>query len=82
MQPLEPNDEEELEKQDQDYGTPFSLPDDTSGKIASDHPSTDDQMDSQELYDAGLSTTAGADESEADKPSIVSYDPEFKEPEE
>ena len=82
MQPMEPNDEEKLEKQDQDYATPFSLPDDAAGKIANDHPTTDDQMDSQELYDAGLSATAGADDSEVDKSRVVSYDPESKEPKE
>ena len=79
---MDPNDEEELEKENQDYATPFSLPDDVTGKIASDHPSTDDQMDSQELYDAGLSTTAGADESETDKSYVVGFDSESKDPKE
>ena len=82
MQPQDPNDEEKLEKEDQDYGTPFSLPDDAAGKIGSDHPSTDDKMDSDELYNEGLSATAGADESEADHPDVISYDPESKEPKE
>lgn len=75
---MEPNDEEKLEKEDQDYDTPFSLPYDAAGKIASNHPSTDDQMDSDELYDMGLSATAGADESEADHPVVISYNPKTK----
>ena len=76
---MEPNDEEKLEKESQDYDTPFSLPDDAAGKIVSDHPSTDDKMDSQELYDQGLSAAAGADESEADQSAVISYNPETKE---
>jgi hypothetical protein len=79
MQPMDPNDEE---KQAGDFDTPFSLPDDATGKISSDHPATDDKMDSDELYNEGLSVTAGADESGADDPNIISYDPEFKEPKE
>lgn len=80
MQPMEPNDEEKLEKLDQDYDTPYSLPFDSTGKIAKDHPTTDDQMDSDELYNAGLSVTAGVDESEADKTDVVSYKPKPKKP--
>jgi hypothetical protein len=81
MQPQDPNDEEKQEKQVNDSSTPFSLPDDAAGKIGSDHPSTDDKMDSDELYNEGLSQTAGADESE-NKSDVVSYDPDFKKPKE
>lgn len=78
MQPMKPNDEEKLEKLDQDYDTPFSFPPDAVGKIAKDHPTTDDQLDSDELYNAGLSVAAGIDESEADKFKVVSYKPKSK----
>jgi hypothetical protein len=80
MQPQDPNDEEKLEKEDQDYGTPFSLPDDAAGKIGSDHPSTDDKMDSDELYNEGLSATAGADESDADNSDVTGFTPKSKKP--
>ena len=75
MQPQDPNDEEKLEKQTNDYTTPFSLPDDAAGKIVSDHPSTDDKLDSDELYNSGLSATAGSDESEADASDVIGYNP-------
>ena len=80
MQPMDPTDEEKLEKEAGDYDTPFSLPDDAAGKISSTHPSTDDKMDSQELYDEGLSATAGADETQADDPTVLGYIPQSKKP--
>lgn len=78
MQPMEPDDEAKREKLDQDYDTPFSLPYDGQGKISNDHPSTDDQMDSDELYDQGLSVTAGADQSEPANSAITSYEAKSK----
>ena len=72
---MEPDDEEKKEKLDQDFDTPFSLPYDAKGKLPIDHPATDDQMDSDELYDQGLSATAGADQSEPANSAVVSYNP-------
>lgn len=80
MEPMRPNKEEKLEKQDQDYETPFSFPYDAKGKIAPDHPTTDDALDSQQLYDEGLSAAAGIDESAPKRSKVTAYKPKIKNP--
>jgi hypothetical protein len=60
MPPLEPDDEEKKEKLDNDYDTPFSLPSDVNQGISDDNQVTDTNLDSHELYDAGISGAAGA----------------------
>ena len=47
------------EKLAQDYDTPFSEPHDKRGQLSDQHPSTDTDLDEHELYDAGLSESAG-----------------------
>lgn len=78
MEPIEPNKEEKLEKEDQDYETPFSFPYDAKGRVAKDHPTTDDELDSQQLYDEGLSATAGVDESAPKRSKVTGYKPKSK----
>jgi hypothetical protein len=59
----EPNDEEKLEKIDQDFEPPMSLPSDVAGAGSqSTHPQTDDINDIQEAYDAGIPAEAGLPE--------------------
>ena len=96
MQPDEPNDEERLEELPGDEGqTPFTPAapgrDDTRSAgsdpaLADDqqlddtHPVTDSGIDSQELYDEGVSGAAEAQEpnSGEDGDAVVDYNPPDK----
>lgn len=64
---------------DEDYDTPFSAPTDTvdSGHLDTLHQATDNatDIDSQQLYDEGLSGAAEATEPNA-KSLVEGYDPE------
>jgi len=53
------DDEEKLEKEDQDYDTPFSPPDGIADNIPLDHPEIDTNVDIQEWYDEGRSGASG-----------------------
>jgi len=87
MQPDEPNDEERLEQLPEDGQTPFSPadaardpdadPDDErqiEEKIDDTHPSTDDSVQPEEVYEGGLASAAGASEPNAGN-SVVGYAP-------
>lgn len=49
------NDEDEQEKLDQDYSTPFSAPSGTQDTTDDTHPEADTNVDSMEHYDEGIS---------------------------
>ena len=55
--PLQPNDEEKLEKLPEDQDTPFSAPTDQPSGVGPkvDDPALDDRPDDQEFYDEGPS---------------------------
>ena len=55
----EANDEEKLEKEAQDFDTPFSPPDGVQDTIPKDHPELDTNADTQQWYDEGRSGAAG-----------------------
>lgn len=73
MPPDEPNEEEKLEQLPEDGDTPFTPAKDVADNLSSQdpasrvnpqgfddtHPSTDDKLDSQELYDEGPAEAAG-----------------------
>lgn len=54
IQPLDPDEEDKTEKLNEDYASPFSLPDDIPDSVKKDDPRLDDPIDSQEAYDDGL----------------------------
>jgi hypothetical protein len=92
----EPNDEVRQEKLDQDYDTPFGVPDtqtpaaqpgdsdiadspdhtndDDTGALGADHPSTDTNIQAEELYDEGIAGAAEAGEPNAES-DVLGYDP-------
>ncbi|MBX4191068.1 hypothetical protein KW794_03185 [Candidatus Saccharibacteria bacterium] len=49
------NDEDEQEKLDQDYSTPFSAPSGVHDTTDDTHPEADTNVDSMEHYDEGIS---------------------------
>jgi hypothetical protein len=69
----ETNDEEDLEKEDQDYSTPFSPPEGTKDTIPKDYPELDTNMDSQEWYDEGRS--GAAEVSDPGSQGVMGYTP-------
>jgi hypothetical protein len=69
----EDNEEEGLQKEEEDYSTPFSPPSGIIDRIPKDHPDLDTDADIQEWYDAGRSAAAGVDD-EGDK-GIKGYHP-------
>ena len=90
MPPDEPYDEEQLEELPEDYETPFSPTRETkdliaspggmsfaTSKLDSTHPSTDSNIQLEELYDEGLSGAAEAEEPNA-QDSVVGYSPPAK----
>jgi hypothetical protein len=67
------NDEDEQEKLDQDYSTPFSAPSGIDDTTDDTHPQADTNVDSQEHYDEGIS---GATEtSDPGNRGILGYTP-------
>lgn len=87
MPPDEPYDEEQLEELPEDYETPFSPTREANDRIAapggisfatskldSTHPSTDSNIQLEELYDEGLSGAAEAEEPNA-RDTVVGYKP-------
>lgn len=87
MPPDEPYDEEQLEELPEDYETPFSPTRESkdmisapggmsfaTSKLDSTHPSTDSNIQLEELYDEGLSGAAEAEEPNA-KDTVVGYNP-------
>jgi hypothetical protein len=50
------------DEQPEDYGTPFSEPDELKSTIPPDHPQTDSNIDLHELYDEGLDGAAEIEE--------------------
>ena len=87
LPPDEPNDEEKLEELPDDEDTPFSLPDEREVDISdeengrykrpeldSTHPSTDSNLQDEELYDEGVSGAAEAGEPNAND-AVVRYRP-------
>ena len=90
MPPDEPYDEERLEELPEDYDTPFSPtrePKDmiaapggisfATSKLDSTHPSTDSNIQLEELYDEGLSGAAEAEEPNA-RDTVIGYNPRPK----
>lgn len=69
----ETNDEEKLEKEDQDYDTPFSPPDGVQDTIPKDHPELDTNADIQQWYDEGRSAAAGV--SDPGSQGVLGYTP-------
>ncbi|MGH7157066.1 MAG: hypothetical protein ACREGG_03085 [Candidatus Saccharimonadales bacterium] len=69
----EANDEEKLEKEDDDYSTPFSPPEGTADNIPKDHPELDTNVDIQEWYDEGRSAASGVDDPQGE--GILGYTP-------
>jgi hypothetical protein len=69
----EANDEEKLEKETQDFGTPFSPPAGTQDTIPKDYPELDTNMDSQEWYDEGRS--GAAEVSDTGSQGVLGYTP-------
>jgi hypothetical protein len=92
MQPDEPTDEERLEELPQDNQTAFqpadpprddslSLDDSTQASnstLDSTHPVTDSGIDTQQLYDEGVSGAAGAKEPNSGN-SVTDYEPNDEE---
>jgi hypothetical protein len=85
MQPQDLNDEARQEELSEDNGTPFQAATPSSDSTENNgpvtdstldatHPATDGDLDSTEVYDAGVSAAAGAsdDSTESD---VLSYDP-------
>lgn len=56
------NDEDDQEKLDQDYSTPFSAPDGVKDSTDSTHPQADTNVDSMEHYDEGISGATETDD--------------------
>jgi hypothetical protein len=68
---LEPKDDivswtDNEEQLAEDSGTPYGPPDDIRSSSPIDEPSTDDGIDSDELYQEGLSGATNADDDEID----------------
>jgi hypothetical protein len=68
---LEPKDDiynPELDEQKllNDYETPFTPANDVHSHVPIDDPSTDDQLDSDELYQEGIGGATNADDEEVD----------------
>lgn len=89
MPPDEPNDEERLEEEENDFQTPFSIPDEEAVDISDEgdeeltrpeldttHPSTDTGIQVEELYDEGPSGAAEASEPNAGDAVIGYHKPE------
>lgn len=74
----DPNEEEKLEKLDQDYTKPFSLPDDVTSDVTDDNQLADTNVDAHELYDEGLEGATEADLDDQRKNSITGYTPPKK----
>ena len=67
------NDEEEQEKLDQDYSTPFSAPSGAQDTTDDTHPQADTNVDSMEHYDEGISgATETADPGDR---GVIGYTP-------
>jgi hypothetical protein len=67
------NDEDEQEKLDQDYSTPFSAPSGVHDTTDDTHPQADTNVDAMEHYDEGIS---GADEtSDPGNRGVLGYTP-------
>jgi len=77
MPPDEPTEEERLQELAEDNGTPFQPASDDAG-IPSDHPATDTNIDSTELYNEGVSGVAEV-EDRTHETGIADYDPEEEE---
>ncbi|MDB5170193.1 MAG: hypothetical protein JWN82_589 [Candidatus Saccharibacteria bacterium] len=78
MQPDEPTEEEQLEELDQDNGTPFQ-PANSATDVPTDHPQTDSNIDSTELYNEGVGGAAEVEDS-SDRSVVADFTP--PEPEE
>jgi hypothetical protein len=67
---LEPKDDIFVPKNESrlpnDYGTPAAPADDIHSSVPLDSPSTDDGIDSDELYQEGISGATNADDEEVD----------------
>ncbi|HXR49779.1 MAG TPA: hypothetical protein VN778_02010 [Verrucomicrobiae bacterium] len=90
LPPDEPDEEEKLEEEPNDFDTPFSLPAerevdiaDASGKtrrrpdLESTHPATDSNLQDEELYDEGLSGAAEVSEPNPND-AVIAYHPRKK----
>lgn len=90
MQPDEPTEEERAEQLNQDGQTPFQPADPNpsatgnttdpivqagASNLPDDHPATDTNIDSTELYDEGVAGAAEVEDDSAES-AVTDYDPE------
>ena len=59
-----------------DYGTPFTPPEDAEDEEYEGHQATDGEIDSHELYDEGLA--GAAEQSRPEDPVVLKYTPPDK----
>lgn len=69
----EADDEEKLEKQPQDFGTPFSPPEGVADNVPKDHPEVDTNMGIQQWYDEGRSAATGVEDKGGE--GVLGYTP-------
>lgn len=92
MQPDEPNQEERLEQLPQDGQTPFQPADPnpsvtgssdpitqdiTSADLPTDHPATDADLDSHELYDEGVSGATEVEDNSG-QTAVTDFNPDLE----
>lgn len=59
--PLQDDPQADDQKLPEDYGTPFSPPDDVQDKLDATHPATDSNIDPHQRYDEGTESAANID---------------------